>query len=178
MRQLVARLDTLVGEFVSLHTLMLQDTSGPGTCQDALGALFSDRCCPERKKSSKPFSDIAPGMQIGFEPTGSVLLTVQPKQDFSRSPDRCLNAVTIDSLSAFYRAHQRPETLPVRCVRIGQARRRGLCLEFEVQRSANGDRGKRRLTKCERFSEKGFVALPQAALHGIDNPTTLSKRVG
>ena len=42
MRQLAARLDTLVGEFLSLHILMLHDTSGPGTCQDALGALFSD----------------------------------------------------------------------------------------------------------------------------------------
>ena len=35
-------------------------------------------------------------MQIGFEPSATVHLTVQPKDDFGRSPDNCLNAIVLN----------------------------------------------------------------------------------
>ena len=95
VRQLAARLDTLVGEFVSLHMAMLRRPGGSGTCEEALTALFSNPILAGTEATVKAYTDIVPGVQIGFEPTGTVLLTVKSKQDFSRSPDSCLNTITV-----------------------------------------------------------------------------------
>jgi glycosyltransferase involved in cell wall biosynthesis len=90
-----ARLDALVGEFVSLHMTMLQSQGRTVPHETALGVLFSEPMLAASEVAVKAYSDIVPGVQIGFEPTGSVLITLQPKQDFSRSPDSCLNMLSM-----------------------------------------------------------------------------------
>lgn len=84
--QLGARLDALVGEFVSLRIAMLQPENRAGSCDESLATLFSDSTLTGTETTVKACNDIVLGVQIGVEPTTKVLLSVRPKQDFSRSP--------------------------------------------------------------------------------------------
>jgi glycosyltransferase involved in cell wall biosynthesis len=93
--RLAARLDVLVGDFISLHMSMLRSQARPAARETALSTLLSEPMIAASEQAVKPYSAIVPGVQIGFEPTGKVLITVQPKQEFSRSPDSCLNVLTI-----------------------------------------------------------------------------------
>jgi glycosyltransferase involved in cell wall biosynthesis len=94
--RLAARLDALVSDFISLHTELVANQAGPATRETALAALFSEPMVAASEQSVTPYSQIIPGVQIGFEPTAKVFVTVQPKQEFSRSPDTCLNTLTIN----------------------------------------------------------------------------------
>jgi hypothetical protein len=96
VRQLAARLDALVGEFVSLHMAILQCPNRAGICGESLAALFSDPMLAGTETTIKPYCEIVPGIQIGFEPTGTVLLSVRAKENFSRSPDNCLNTIVLN----------------------------------------------------------------------------------
>ena len=95
-RQLAARLDALVGEFVALHSDMLvsQDRS-PSISEKAIKALFSEPLLASNEAPVTAYADVVPGIRIGFEATSNVLLTVQPKEDFSRSPESCLKTITM-----------------------------------------------------------------------------------
>ena len=91
--RLAARLDALVGQFVSLHMDTLRKRIG--TAEKAITALFSQPLLGAVDAPLKAYVDLVPGVQIGFEPGASAQLSVRPKQDFSRSPDYCLNTVTL-----------------------------------------------------------------------------------
>ena len=93
--RLAARLDALIGDFISLHTAIQESQARPAARETALATLFSEPMVAASEQAVKPYSEIVPGVQIGFETTARVLVTVQPKQDFSRSPDSCLNVLTI-----------------------------------------------------------------------------------
>ena len=66
-----------------------------GTAEKAITALFSQPLLGAVDAPLKAYVDLVPGVQIGFEPSASAQLSVRPKQDFSRSPDYCLNTVTL-----------------------------------------------------------------------------------
>jgi hypothetical protein len=92
-KDFAARLDALVGQFVSLHMDTLRKRNR--TAEKAITALFSQPLLGAVDAPLKAYVDLVPGVQIGFEPGASAQLSVRPKQDFSRSPDYCLNTVTL-----------------------------------------------------------------------------------
>ena len=92
-QDVAARLDALVGEFVSLHMALLRERDGRG--ERALATLLSRPVLDPSETAVKAYSDIAPGAQIGFEPSGSATLAVEPRRDFSHSPAHCLNTFTL-----------------------------------------------------------------------------------
>lgn len=95
-RHLAARLDALVGEFIALHLdILSSQDAGPSTSERVLKSFFSDPLLASNKTPIKAYSELVPDVRIGFEATSNVLLTVQPKQDFSRSPESCLNTIWI-----------------------------------------------------------------------------------
>jgi len=92
-QDVAARLDALVGDFVSLHMALLRERDGKD--ERALATLFSRPMLDPSETAVKAYSDIAPGVQIGFEPSGSATLAVEPRRDFSHSPAHCLNTFTL-----------------------------------------------------------------------------------
>jgi hypothetical protein len=92
--KLAARLDSLIGEFVSLHMDLLKVRSDASLSESIIRSLLSE-LSPSTEHRIDPHSDIIPGAQVGCEPTANVSLAVYPKQDFSRSPDGCLNTLSL-----------------------------------------------------------------------------------
>jgi glycosyltransferase involved in cell wall biosynthesis len=92
-QQIAARLDALVGEFVSLHMALLRERSA--SHERALATLFSEPVLDSSEISLKAYSGIAPGVHIGFEPSGAATFIIEPRRDFSHSPAHCLNTFTL-----------------------------------------------------------------------------------
>ena len=95
VRHLAARLDTLIGEFVSLHMAMLGRPAAPALARRPSLHFSPTRCLPALKGPSKPIQTLFRAYRLDSSPTSAVLLAVESKQDFSRSPDSCLNTITI-----------------------------------------------------------------------------------
>jgi hypothetical protein len=95
VRSLAARLDTLVGEFVALHSAMLMACPSRSSADAALARLFGQPVLGPVESVITPYADISPGVKVGFEPGANVTMTVRPKEDFCRSPDSCINTFAI-----------------------------------------------------------------------------------
>lgn len=95
-QRLAARLDKLVGEFVALHTDILRAEGEQKLLSTSLTELFSEKLANGTARSLNPYEEVAPKVRIGFEKGATVAFTARRKEDFSRSPDRCLNTIFID----------------------------------------------------------------------------------
>jgi peptidoglycan/xylan/chitin deacetylase (PgdA/CDA1 family) len=93
-RRFAARLDALIGEFVSLHAELLQAAPSP-TLDKVLVGLVSQPLISRTDLRIEPYQPITPGVVIGFEKSAEVHLAVEPKRDHTRSPESCLNTLTL-----------------------------------------------------------------------------------
>jgi hypothetical protein len=61
-----------------------------------LTRIFAEKTLVELRRDVAPYHQLAPGVHLGFEPSGLVGLETRPKDDFTRSPDACLNTLVVD----------------------------------------------------------------------------------
>ena len=92
-KQLAARLDALIGEFVRLQSQLLGNLQSPLTLQKRLTMLFGQPITGQVSHPAIPGEEIGPGVTIGFDETAQLSLTVEPKADHSLSPDTYLNTI-------------------------------------------------------------------------------------
>jgi hypothetical protein len=94
-RALAARLDALIGEFVSLQTRLLNALDAPVTLQKRLTTLFAQPVTGKESRAVRPGDEIGPGIVLSFDEAAEVTLTVEPKRDHSLSPDAYLNTIEL-----------------------------------------------------------------------------------
>ena len=66
------------------------------TLNRKLTQIFAEKTLVELRRHVAPYHQLAPGVHLGFEPSGRVEIEMRPKDDFTRSPDACLNALRVD----------------------------------------------------------------------------------
>jgi hypothetical protein len=83
-----------------------------------LTGLFSEQVLVGVRQAVVPYRDVVPRVHLGFEDSARVTFEMHPKEDFSRSPDKCLNTVVLD-----YRGPSRWFTIeaPVSWAELGGA---------------------------------------------------------
>ena len=94
-KQLAARLDALIGEFVRLQSQLLGTLQSPLTLQKRLTMLFGQPITGRVSRPGVSGEEISPGISLGFEETAQVALTIESKTDHSLSPDTYLNTVGV-----------------------------------------------------------------------------------
>jgi hypothetical protein len=60
-----------------------------------LTRIFAEPTLVELRRDVAPYHQLAPGVHLGFEPSGRVELETRPKDDFTRSPDACLDTLVV-----------------------------------------------------------------------------------
>lgn len=93
---LAARLDALIGEFVTLQSELLNSVEAPMTIQKRLLGLFTLPITGEVRRTLRPFETVAPDIAVGFDDTSQVQIRIEPKADHTLSPDQFLNTFTLD----------------------------------------------------------------------------------
>jgi glycosyltransferase involved in cell wall biosynthesis len=58
--------------------------------------LFGEKLLVGVRRTATAYEDLAPGVHLGFEPSAAVAVEMRPKEDFSRSPEACLNTLRFD----------------------------------------------------------------------------------
>lgn len=92
-KQLAARLDALVGEFVKLQSQLLGSLQSPLTLQKRLTMMFAQPITGKVSRLAVSGEEISPGVTLNFDETAQLTLTIEPKADHSLSPDTYLNTV-------------------------------------------------------------------------------------
>ncbi|MDH3979732.1 MAG: glycosyltransferase [Gammaproteobacteria bacterium] len=72
------------------------ERTNPASLAQSLVGLFSEQVLVGVRRTVEPYSNVVPRVHLGFEDTAAVALEMRPKEDFSRSPDRCLNTAVLD----------------------------------------------------------------------------------
>jgi len=91
--KLTAQLESLVGDFVALHSKILTAGGSNDTLQSKLVRLFRQPLTGKVRRRLNPLESIGDDVRISFEPEASVTLDVEPKQDHGASPESCLNSL-------------------------------------------------------------------------------------
>jgi hypothetical protein len=84
-----------IAKLVSLQSDLLRAYNQSDGVQAALLGFFCQPVPASLRQLVEPWQTVSRRVQIGFEPTAEVQLTVEPKPDHSLSPEACLNTVTI-----------------------------------------------------------------------------------
>jgi peptidoglycan/xylan/chitin deacetylase (PgdA/CDA1 family) len=95
-QRLAARLDTLIGEFVSLHSELIAVAGQAASLQHKLAQLFRQPVTGRVQRNLGPYEGLAGGIRVGFEKEARVTLNVEPKSDFGASPENCINTLEFD----------------------------------------------------------------------------------
>jgi hypothetical protein len=66
------------------------------TLARTLAGIFAEKTIVDYRRPVAPYHRLAPGVHLGFEPTGTVEIETRPKDDFTRSPDACLDTLVVD----------------------------------------------------------------------------------
>jgi hypothetical protein len=74
---------------------LVEATHTPSLARNLM-SLFSEKVLVGVRRTVVPYHDVVPRVQLGFEPAATVELEMRPKDDFSRSPDQCLNTLVLD----------------------------------------------------------------------------------
>ncbi len=90
-RNLAARLDWLVGEFVKLQDQLLASADPSATLQKKIISLFTLPVTGKFVRTVAPGQEIVDDIQIHFEESATVTIEVEPKADHSLSPEVYLN---------------------------------------------------------------------------------------
>ena len=94
-RRLAARLGRLIDGLMAIRTELLTVVALPESAQKKLLGLFTMPVTEKDAMPIEPYHEVCNGVQVGFESTASVKLTVAPKPDHSVSPENCLNTLNI-----------------------------------------------------------------------------------
>jgi len=78
------------------HNENLVQTTNRISLAQSLAGLFSEQVLVGVRQTVVPYLDVVPRVFLGFEASATVALEMRPKDDFSRSPDQCLNTVVLD----------------------------------------------------------------------------------
>jgi hypothetical protein len=93
--RMTTRIDELLGQVIELRCQLQQLERGDGKLSGALVGLFTHHMVVPEPRLLNPYEEIAPGVRVGFQSGARVTAAVDRKVDFSRSPDYCLNTVTL-----------------------------------------------------------------------------------
>jgi peptidoglycan/xylan/chitin deacetylase (PgdA/CDA1 family) len=97
-QKLAARLDTLVGDFVALHSQILNSqilTVGGGArpLQAKMAHLFRQPITGKVKRNFDRVGQLSSDVLLFFEEGARVTLEIEPKLDHSLSPENCVNSL-------------------------------------------------------------------------------------
>lgn len=99
---------TLSEERSQLQAGMVDSIMPQKLLNHALTEFFAERVPVAVRTAILPYRDIVSRVQLGFESSATVELEMRPKDDFTRSPDQCLNTIILD-----YRGQSRWLTIEV-----------------------------------------------------------------
>ena len=95
-KQFALRVGNVLVELLSLQSDLLKvladDAEG---IQARLSGFFSQLVPARLRQPVTAYTPLSPGVHLGFEAGATAQLTVEPKADFSLSPESCLNTVTV-----------------------------------------------------------------------------------
>jgi hypothetical protein len=95
LRNLAFRIGRMVGELASLQLELMRAVNDTEGVQAKLIEFFSQPITGRANQTVTPWQQLSPGVQLGFDSGADVKLAIAPKLDHSRSPERCLNSVTV-----------------------------------------------------------------------------------
>lgn len=95
--EMSARLDALIGQFVTMQSELLKSLGPPYPLQKRIATLFAGPLRNVDGKKPRRYTEVCPGVRFGFDESGDVEVDVLPKTDLSASPDHCLNSLHIRS---------------------------------------------------------------------------------
>ena len=78
------------------HKSLVVQTTNRISLAQSLTGLFSEQLLVGVRQTAVPYRDVVPRVHLGFEASATVAFEMRPKDDFSRSPDQCLNMVVLD----------------------------------------------------------------------------------
>ena len=78
------------------HKSLVVQTTDRISLAQSLTGLFSEQLLVGVQQTAVPYLNVVPNVHLGFEASATVAFEMRPKDDFSRSPDQCLNTVVLD----------------------------------------------------------------------------------
>jgi len=155
-RLLAGRLGTLVDSLIGLQADLLTAVAPPASVQRHLTDLFCMPITDDAGADIQRYQQISPGVHFGFEDSSSARLIVRPKQNYTASPETCLN-----SLDIAFSGASRWFTLEAMCswTELAAAERYQLSLTAEPDRAIRCQAVIRLPQRDGSFSDHGFASL-------------------
>jgi peptidoglycan/xylan/chitin deacetylase (PgdA/CDA1 family)/SAM-dependent methyltransferase len=95
-RELAARMDALVGEFVRLQNQLLNELKAPASLQSKLAAMFAQPLTGRVTRALESGQSITPHVELFFNKADEATLTFDVKTDHVHSPPNYLNLLKLD----------------------------------------------------------------------------------